>query len=140
MVWNHDAKSQTGDSVQYGWLRLPTKSYVLALLAVCGVTCYVYIPFDLSRVGIVGPSPAIHKLIGMSNLAATSSLDEAQLETLREAFVMRDTCTTADALCMIWERRFAFVLLIVSALCLASVLQCRFIYFIALMLGIELWQ
>ena len=91
VVWNHDANAQTGDFVQYGWLRLPTKSYVLAFLAVCGVTHYVYIPFDLKSVEIVGPAHAIRTLVDMSNLAATFSLEEAQLETLRQAFGMGDT-------------------------------------------------
>ena len=109
VVWNHDANAQTGDFVQYGWLRLPTKSYVLAFLAVCGVTHYVYIPCDLKSVEIVGKSYAIRTLVDMSNLAATSSLEEAQLETLRQAFGMGDTWTTADKVCMFWERRFAFV-------------------------------
>ena len=81
VIWNHDANAQTGDFVQYGWLRLPTKSYVLAFLAVCGVTHFVYIAFNLKTVEIVGPVPAIHALINLSNLAATSALEEAQLES-----------------------------------------------------------
>ena len=83
VIWNHDANAQTGDFVQYGWLRLLTTSYVLAFLAVCSVTHYVFISVDLKTVEIVGPVPAIHTLIDLSNLAATSSLEEAQLETLR---------------------------------------------------------
>ena len=136
VVWNHDANAQTGDFVQYGWLRLPTKSYVLAFLAVCGVTHYVYIPFDLKSVEIVGPAHAIRTLVDMSNLAATSSLEEAQLETLRHAFGMGGTWTTADKVCRFWERRFAFALVIVSSLWLAYMLLSGLMFFIALMLGV----
>ena len=128
VVWNHDANAQTGDFVQYGWLRLPTKSYALAFLAVCGVTHYVYIPFDLKSIEIVGPSTAIQKLIDMSNVAATSSLEEAQLESLRQAFGMGETWTSADQVCVFWERRSAFVLVIVSiGWLLTHVLQMRLI-------------
>ena len=40
VTWLHDANAQTGDYLQWGWLRLPTKSYIIAFLAVCGVTHY----------------------------------------------------------------------------------------------------
>ena len=49
---------------------------------------------------------------------------------------MGDTWSTADKVCMLWERRSAFVLLIVSALWLAYVFQYRIMFSIALMLGI----
>ena len=49
---------------------------------------------------------------------------------------MGDTWSTADKVCMLWERRSAFVLLILSALWLAYVLQFRLIFSIAMMLGI----
>ena len=88
VVWNHDANAQTGDFVQYGWLRLPTKSYVLRFLAVCGVTHYVYIPFDPQSVEIVGPAHAIRTLVDMSNLAASSPLTCKELTILRQAFGM----------------------------------------------------
>ena len=128
VVWNHDANALTGDFVQYGWLRLPTKSYALAFLSVCGVTHYVYIPFDLKSIEIVGPSTAIQKLIDMSNGAATSSLEEAQLESLRQAFGMGATWTTADEVCVFWERRSAFFFVIVSiGLLLTHVLQRKII-------------
>ena len=106
VIWNHDANAQAGDCVQYGWLRLPTKSYVLAFLSVCGVTHYVYIHFNLNQIEIVGPTPAIGALIDMSNLAATAALEPEQVETLRQAFGMGDALTTADKVCTLWERRF----------------------------------
>ena len=42
VVWMHDANAQTGDFIQWGWLRLPTKSYVIRCLSVCGITHYVF--------------------------------------------------------------------------------------------------
>ena len=136
VVWNHDANAQTGDYVQYGWLRLPTKSYVLAFLAVCGVTHYAYIPFDLKTVEVVGPAHAIRMLIDLSNEAATSSLDEAQLRALRQVFGFGDTWTTADKKCVLWERRLIFVVVIITSLWFACVLQLRLVYFIAWLLGV----
>ena len=115
VIWKHDANAQTGDFLQFGWIRLPTKSYVLFFLSVLGVTHYVYIPSDLKSVSIVGPVYAISKLIDLSNVAATTRLTEVQLSTLREAFGMGNSWTTADRLCTLWERR-VFTLLVSSIL------------------------
>ena len=123
VVWNHDANAQTGDCVQWGWLRLPTKSYVLSFLAVCGVTHYVYIPSDLNSVSIVGPADAIATLIDLSNEAATSRLTEAQLDTLRLEFGMGDACTKADKICTLWERRLLFGILSVCYMGLGCMLK-----------------
>ena len=111
VIWNHDANAQTGDFVQWGWFRLPSKSHVLRFLAVCGVTHYVYIPSDLNYVVSVGPVNAIAALIDLSNEAATTKLTEAQLDTLRDAFGMGDAWTTADKVCTWWERRFVLFML-----------------------------
>ena len=96
VVWHHDANAQTGDCVQYGWFRLPTRSYVLSFLALCGITHYVRIPYELKSVEIVGPAGAIRSFIDCSNLAAASSLREAELGALRQAFGIGDTLTVAD--------------------------------------------
>ena len=109
VVWNHDANAQTGDFVQWGWFCLPTKSYFLWFLGVCGFTHYVWIPMDLQSVDIVGPAHGISTLIDLSNVAATTRLTEEQLETLRCSFGMGDSWTRADKICTLWERRFFFV-------------------------------
>lgn len=134
VVWNHDANAQTGDFVQYGWLRLPTRSYVLTFLAVCGVTHYVYIPYDLKSVQIVGPSNAIQILIDLSNMAATSALEESQIVTLREAFGMENTWTTADKVCVLCEVRVAVTAGIVFCLWFAHVFRIRWVFSIGLIL------
>ena len=117
-------------------MRLPTKSYVLTFQAVCGVTHYVYIPFDLKTVEVVGPAEAIRTLVDMSNLAATSSLDEAQLRVLRRAFGFGNTWTTADKKCVLWERRLVLVAVIITTLWVACVVQLRLVSFIAGVLGV----
>ena len=122
-MWIHDANAQTGDCVQWGWFRLPTKSYVLSFLAVCGVTHYVWIPSDLKSVSIVGPADAIAILIDLSNVAATTRLEETQLHTLRHAFGMGDACTKADKVCTLWERRFLVWILSVCYLGLVCMLK-----------------
>ena len=122
-IWNHDANAQTRDCVQWGWIRLPTKSYVLAFLSVCGVTHYVWIPSDLTSVTMVAPAAAIATLINLSNLAATTPLTETQLDTLRDAFGMGGACTKADEVCTLWERRFLFWILSVCYIGLATMLE-----------------
>ena len=66
-IWNHDANAQTGDAVQWGWLRLPSKSFALTFACICGITHYVWIPSDIASITIVGPADAIDKLIDFSN-------------------------------------------------------------------------
>ena len=122
-IWNHDANAQTRDCVQWGWIRLPTKSYVLAFLSVCGVTHYVWIPSDLTSVSMVAPAAAIATLINLSNLAATTPLTETQLDTLRDAFGMGGACTKADEVCTLWERRFLFWILSVCYMRLVCMLK-----------------
>ena len=116
VIWNHDANAQTGDAVQHGWIPLPSKSFVLRFLSVCGVTHYVWIPFDIASITIVGPADAIAKLIDLSNEAATTRLTKEQLDTLREAFGIGDAWTTADKVATWWERRI--VLFMLSAACI----------------------
>ena len=123
VIWNHDANAQTGDFVQWGWFRLPTRSYLLAFLALSGVTHYVYIPCDLTTVQIVGPADAISTLIDMSNVAATTRLTESQLSTLRHAFGMGDSWTQADIVCTMWEKRFFYCLLTVCYVGLVCLLK-----------------
>ena len=98
VVWNHDANAQTGDAVQWGWFRLPSKSFALTFASVCGVTHYVWIPANIASVTIVGPADAIAKLIDLSNETVTTRLKEAQLDTLRQAFGIGDASTTAAML------------------------------------------
>ena len=111
VIWNHDANAQTGDAVQRGWIPLPSKSFVLRFLSVCGVTHYVWIPFDIASITIVGPADAIAKLIDLSNEAATTRLTKEQLDTLREAFGIGDAWTTADKVATWWERRIVLFML-----------------------------
>ena len=120
VVWHHDANAQTGDFVQWGWFRLPTKSYFLAFLSLCGVTHYVWIPMDLRSFEIVAPAAAIATLVDLSNVAATTRLTVSQIDTLRTAFGMDDTCTQADKVCTLWEKRIA---LSVLSACYLSFLQ-----------------
>ena len=110
MVWLHDANAQTNDCVQWGWFRLPTRSYLLYFLALCGITHYAYIPHDLSSLHIVGPRTGISTLVQMSNLAATQRLSTIHLQELRSSFGMvEDTYTTADQICCKIERQLAVV-------------------------------
>ena len=136
VIWNHDANAQTGDFVQWGWFRLPTRSYLLTFLAVCGVTHYVYIPFDLKSVTIVGPADAISTLIDLSNVAATTRLTELQLDALRSAFGMGLSWTKADRVCRLWERRLFFCMFAACFIFLGSILSASLDMIIAAVVGV----
>ena len=47
---------------------------VYLILSLCGLTHYVFIPYDLKSVQIVGPADAVATLIDLSNVAATTRL------------------------------------------------------------------
>jgi hypothetical protein len=137
VAWNHDANAQTGDYVQWGWLRLPTKSYVLAFLAIWGVTHYIFIPKDLKSVEIVGPAVAISTLIDLSNTAVTTThLSEIQLTTLRKAFGMDGGWTEADKVCTLWERRFVVCVVGASYLCLVLMIPGSTERIVTMLLGL----
>ena len=136
VIWNHDANAQTGDFVQWGWMRLPTKSYLLSFLAICGVTHYVFIPYDLKSVEIVGPADAVATLIDLSNVAATTSLTETQLETLRHTFGMGDSWTKADKVCTRWERRFVVLAFSTCYIGIASKLESNEARLIVAVIGV----
>ena len=105
VVYLHDANAQTGDCVQWGWMRLPTKSWILTVLSFCGVSHYVYIHHDLRSMEIVGPAAGIRALVAVSSTAATSRLAEEDLLALKEAMGMGESMTHADRLCVFWEKR-----------------------------------
>ena len=83
VLWMHDANAQTGDYVQWGWFRLPTRSYMISIFALFGVTHYVWIPSDLQSMVIVGPVEGIATLIDLSNVCPTSRLNQSQVLLLR---------------------------------------------------------
>ena len=120
MIWKHDANAQTRDCVQWGWFRLPSKSFVISFLSLCGVTHYVYIPMDLKYMTIVGPVEAIILLVDLSNVAATTRLNEFQLDSLRQALGLGDAWTEADELFTRWERRVACCMLLVCYISLPA--------------------
>ncbi len=75
---------------------MPTKSFLLTFLAICGVTHYVNISYDLNTIEILGPADAINTLIDLSNVAATTRLTETELNTLRCQLDMGEEWTKAD--------------------------------------------
>ena len=119
VIWNHDANAQTGDCVQWGWIRLPSRSYFLSFLSLCGISHYVYIPADLKSVEIVGPGDAIAVLINLSNKAASTRLSDMQLDFLRNAFGMGASWTKCDHVCTYWERRTAGAILSIACILLS---------------------
>jgi hypothetical protein len=116
VIWQHDANALTGDCVQWGWIRLPTKSYIIYFLALCGVTHYVYIHHDLKSMEIVGPVAGIHALIECSNAAIGARLNQTQLHYLQHAMGMGDAMTRADRVCTWWEKRICIGILCVTCL------------------------
>ena len=116
VIYLHDANAQTGDCVQWGWMRLPTKSWMLTFLSFSGVSHYAYIHHDLRSMEIVGPAAGIRALVAVSSTAATSRLAPEDLTFLKEAMGMGESMTHADRSCVQWEKCFLVGLFIFGAL------------------------
>ena len=80
--WNHDANADSGDNIQVGTIRFPTKSYCLWSLALLGITHYIWMKDDGSVIVITGPREAVNVLIRMSNSAVNRQATEAQIAEL----------------------------------------------------------
>ena len=65
--WLHDANERTGDCIQVGSIRLSTRSYSLWLLALFGVTHYIWIADDAKSVLFVGPRLAVTTFVRIAN-------------------------------------------------------------------------
>ena len=81
-----------------------------------GVTHYVYISGDLKSVEVVGSVESIAALMNLSNVAATRRLTDLQVIDLRRAFGVDDVWTSADKICVPWERRLGTSLLLAAFL------------------------
>ena len=84
-MWLHEANAAANDSVQHGYIRLPTKSAMCKFLAFCHISHYIWISSDLQTLHIVGPSVCVNNLIKMSNQAATRRMNTDEIQSLKTA-------------------------------------------------------
>jgi hypothetical protein len=99
--WNHDANADSGDSVQVGTVRLPTKSYSLWLLALLGITHYIWMKDDGSVIVMTAPRDAVDVLVRISNSAVNRQATDAEITELMSVFVdgpMEEKCRLLDRL------------------------------------------
>ena len=50
VVWSHEANAATGNNVQWGYHRLPSKSWLISLLSFFSITHYVDVPYNLKEI------------------------------------------------------------------------------------------
>ena len=128
-MWLHEANAAANDSVQYGYIRMPTKSYLGQCLAFSHISHYIWISSELDKLHMVGPSVSVNAFVRMSNIAATRAMTPAEITELKREFGMDDAITDVDAVFIRAERRL-FIYFI--ALC-ASMFTIRNLvdYFVA---------
>ena len=85
-MWLHEANASANDSVQHGYIRLPTKSAVCKLLAFSHTSHFIWISSDLQTIHIVGSTTMIITLVKMSNQACTRRMNASEISELKEAF------------------------------------------------------
>ena len=116
--WHHDANADTDDSYQVGTLRLPTRSWVLWLLAMLDITHYIWVKDDGSAIVITGPTEAVHALLRVSNLAANRRPTEREVQELRFALGLDPSENPTEQRCVLVERLLATSVLLVVAVLL----------------------
>ena len=85
-MWLHEANASANDSVQHGYIRLPTKSAVCKLLAFSHTSHFIWISSDLQTIHIVGPTTMVLTLVKMSNQACTRRMNASEISVMKEAF------------------------------------------------------
>ena len=122
-TWLHDANPDAGDSTQYGFLRLPTRSWTLKALSFCKVTHYIEIAHNAAHVSAVGNTAAIYELMRVSKRASSRKTSEEELTNLRHAFGLGAAWTPEDLMCARLERCVVTVFFVVCGfvkLCLTD--------------------
>ena len=101
--WQHDANADTNDSYQVGTVRLPTRSWCLWLLALLGITHYIWVKDDGSSIVMTAPEVSVTALLKVSNLAANRQPTEAELDELRVLIGFGASDVATDR-CVVCER------------------------------------
>ena len=55
-LWHHDANIDGDDSIMTGYVRLPSKTWLLWWLSVLGISHYIWISHDAGQMVAVGPT------------------------------------------------------------------------------------
>ena len=132
-MWLHEANASANDSVQHGYIRLPSKSAVWKLLAFCHISHYIWISSDLQTVHIVGPTPMVLTLVKMSNQAATRRMNESEISVLKEAFGCDGFITDLDR--SFWKcERYTLIALTIIAVIFTCIVRQLLLILISLLL------
>ena len=103
-MWLHEANAAANDSVQHGYIRLPTKSILCKFLAICHISHYIWISSDLQTIRIVAPSVCVTALVKMNNQAATRRMTAHEIQVLKTTFGCDAFVTDVDAIFIRYER------------------------------------
>ena len=115
-MWLHEANAAANDSVQHGYIRLPTKSAMCKLLAFCHISHFIWISSDLQTIYIVGPSVCVTSLVQMSNQAATRRMNAHEIQLLKTAFGCDGYVTDVEASFIRYERYTLLALTVIAML------------------------
>ena len=116
-MWLHEANASANDSVQHGYIRMPTKSLFVKCLAFCHVSHFIYIKSDLQTITIVGPTACVNAFIKMSNVAATRRMTCDEMESLKKAFGCGSWVTDVDLRFIKVERWISWLITFLSFIC-----------------------
>ena len=99
-----DANAKRDDGIQYGWHRIPSKSFFLQLCAYLEITHYIHMPYRGKHIEVVGPVEGCKLLIDLSKEGATRKLTDEQKDSLREAFGLDPFVSKADLICQRYDK------------------------------------
>ena len=105
-LWQHDANVEAGDKIMVGFIRLPTRTWFLWLMAVMGISHYIWIDDDAREIHITGPTEFVLVLLRLSNVSANRTTSVEEVESLRLTLRLSSTSNSGERTCLFLEYLF----------------------------------
>ena len=103
-LWQHDANVEAEDKTMVGYVRLPTRTWLLWLMAMLGFSHYIWIDDKAREILIVGPTEFVQALLRLSNIAANRMASRHELHNLRATLRLKTIDNPCEWRCMCCER------------------------------------
>ena len=100
-IYIHDANATSGDEMMVGCIRLPTRSWLLWLLALLEISHFIWIKDNVKHITYVGPRIGFERLLHFANKTKNRSLSIDEINDIKTAL---DGDSTTIAACIFYER------------------------------------
>ena len=111
-LWQHEVNIDSDDSIMTGYIRLPASTWFMWLLALLGISHYIYISDDANEMVIAGPTDFVFALLRLSSTCSNCAVSADELNSLSALLCVRSCRNSAEWKCRLCER------------CILLMLQC----------------